>query len=126
MMANDWSTRLGRWVEAGLVDPGTAEAIHSWEARHGAATADTGSARLRTPVALALALGAALLAAAVLLFVSAHWSGLGPGSRFGLLLAVVLGCHGAGALAACRFAALATALVTRCAPTTAFWARGRP
>ena len=109
-MVNDWSTRLGRWVEAGLVDPGTADAIHSWEARYGAATAGTGSVRLRTPVALALALGAALLAAALLLFVSAHWSGLGPGSRFGLLLAVVLGCHGAGALAACRFAALATAL----------------
>jgi len=109
-MANDWSTRLGRWVEAGLVDPGTAEAIHRWEALNGPPLAASGSARLRTPVTLALALGAALLAAALLLFVSAHWSGLGPSSRFGLLLAVVLGCHGAGALAASRFAVLATAL----------------
>ncbi len=109
-MANDWSTRLDRWVEAGLVDPHTAEAIHRWEALNGAALSAKVSARLRTPVALALALGATLLAAGLLLFVAAQWPGLGPSSRFALLLAVVMGCHGAGALAASRFAALATAL----------------
>lgn len=109
-MANDWSTRLGRWVEAGLVDRGTAEAIHRWESLNGSPLAGSGGARLRAPVALVLALGAALLAEALLLFVSAHWSGMGPSSRFALLLAVLLGCHGAGALAASRFAALATAL----------------
>jgi uncharacterized membrane protein len=109
-MANDWTTRLGRWVEAGLVDPSTAEAIHRWEALNSPPLAGMGSARLRTPVALALVMGAGLLAAGLLLFVSAHWAGLGPSSRFALLLAVVLGCHGAGALAAARFAALAPAL----------------
>ena len=109
-MANDWTTRLGRWVDVGLVDPSTAEAIHRWEALNGPPLAGMGSARLRTPVALALVLGAGLLAAGLLLFVSAHWAGLGPSSRFALLLAVVLGCHGAGALAAARFAALAPAL----------------
>ncbi len=109
-MAQDWSTRLGKWVEAGLVDPSTAEAIHRWEALHGTPLAGTGGSRLGTAVWFALALGGLLLAAGLLLFVSAHWQGLAPNGRLGLLLALVLAFHGGGALAAASFPALATTL----------------
>ena len=109
-MANDWSSRLGKWVEAGLVDPGTAAAIHRWEALHGPPIAPTGGARLGTAVWFALALGGLLLAAGLLLFVSAHWQGLAPSSRLTLLLALLLAFHGGGVLAASRFPALATTL----------------
>ena len=109
-MANDWSSRLGKWVEAGLVDPSTAEAIQRWEARHGTPVAGTGGARLGTAVSLTLALGGLLLAAGLLLFVAAHWQGLGPSSRLALLLALLLALHGGGALASNSFPALATTL----------------
>jgi uncharacterized membrane protein len=109
-MANDWSSRLGKWVEAGLVDPSTAEAIHRWESLHGPPPAGAGGARLGTAVAFVLALGGLLLAAGLLLFVAAHWQGLAPGHRLGLLLALVLAFHGGGALAATAFPPLATTL----------------
>jgi len=109
-MANDCSSRLGKWVEAGLVDPSTAEDIHRWEALHGTTPAGPGSARLGTAVSFVLALGGLLLAAGLLLFVAAHWQGLAPGSRLGLLLALVLALHGGGTLAWASFPALATTL----------------
>ena len=109
-MANDWRSRLGRWVAAGLVDLGTAEAIEQWEAEHGPPLAQPGSVRLGTAVSLALALGGLLLAAGLLLFVAAHWQGLAPSSRLVLLLSLLLAFHGGGALAASSFPALATTL----------------
>jgi uncharacterized membrane protein len=109
-MANDWSSRLGKWVDAGLVDPDTAQAIHRWEALNGPPLAATGGARLGGAVSFALALGGLLLAAGLLLFVAAHWQGLAPSSRLGLLLALVLTFHGGGALASASFPALAATL----------------
>jgi len=109
-MANDWSSRLGKWVDAGLVDPDTAQAIHRWEALNGPPLAATGGARVGTAVSFALALGGLLLAAGLLLFVAAHWQGLAPSSRLGLLLALVLTFHGGGALASASFPALAATL----------------
>ena len=109
-MANDWSYRLGKWVEAGLVDPSTADAIHRWEALHGRPMAQPGGARLGTAVSYVMALGGLLLAAGLLLFVSAHWQGLAPNGRLTLLLALLLAFHGGGALAASRFPVLATTL----------------
>ena len=50
------------------------------------------------------------LCAGVLLFVAAHWDELSPSGRFSLVLALVAVFHVAGAFAASRFAALATAL----------------
>lgn len=99
-----WQEPLERWRQAGLIDPATAAAIARWEGEHATPS------RLGAPVRLALALGAVLLAAGVLLFVSAHWERLAPFSRFALLLAVVSGLHGLAASLARRFAAMAVAL----------------
>jgi hypothetical protein len=103
-MANPWEPLLRRWQEAGLIEPTRAAAIREWEASQAPTTT------LQAPVRIALALGAALLAAGLLLFVSAHWDALGPGARFGLLLAVLLASHGAAIAATPGFPALATAL----------------
>ena len=103
-MANPWETLLRRWQDAGLIEPTRAAAIREWEA------SQAPSHNLQAPVRIALALGAALLAAGLLLFVSAHWDALGPGARFGLLLAVLLASHGAAIAATPGFPALATAL----------------
>ena len=96
--------QLQRWQAAGLITAETAAAIAGWEAERSAGSG------LGWPVRLALALGAVLLGAGLLLFVSAHWDALAPGWRFALLLALVLGLHGAAAATAEAFAALAVAL----------------
>jgi hypothetical protein len=103
-MAKPWEPLLRRWQDAGLIEPTRAAAIREWEA----AQAPTHS--LQGPVRIALALGAALLAAGLLLFVSAHWEAMGPGARFGLLLALLLASHGTAIAATPGFPALATAL----------------
>ena len=103
-MANPWESPLRRWQDAGLIEPARAAAIREWEATQAPTQA------LQAPTRIALALGAALLAAGLLLFVSAHWDALGPGVRFGLLLAVLLASHGAAIAATPGFPALATAL----------------
>ena len=87
-MADGWESRLERWRQAGLIDAEGAEAILAWE------RAQPGRRRLRVPVLVAIALGGVLVAAGLLLFVSTHWAALGPGQRFGLLLALVVGLHG--------------------------------
>jgi hypothetical protein len=51
-----------------------------------------------------------LLGAGILLFVAAHWDGLGPGQRFTLVLAAVGGLHVVGAFASARSIGLAVAL----------------
>lgn len=95
---------LRRWLAAGVLDAETAERIRV----HEAALGSGGS--LRWPIRLALAAGALLLCAGVLLFVSAHWDDISPSARFGLVLTLTAIFHVAGAFVAERFAALATAL----------------
>src|SRR6185295_7207812 len=92
-----WEPALTRWTAAGVVDAETAARIRLYEQQH------AGSARLRWPVLVALAFGALLVGAGVLLFVSAHWDSLSPGSRFSLVLLLVAIFHVAGALVADRF-----------------------
>lgn len=103
-MAPDPEPQLRRWIEAGLIDPATAAAIRRWEATQ------VPRSRLALPIRLALAIGALLLAAGLLLFVSAHWEVLGPGQRFALLLGLVVGLHGIAAGVAPGSPGLAMAL----------------
>ena len=103
-MTDSWQLALARWSKAGLVDAGTAERIRQFEASH------EETRRLRWPILIAVGFGALMLAAGVLLFVSAHWDELSPGSRFSLVLCLLAIFHATGALAAQRFPVLATAL----------------
>src|SRR5690242_146636 len=103
-MSDSWQAILGRWTNAGLVDSATAERIRQFEASHD----KTG--QLRWPILIAVGFGAVMLAAGVLLFVSAHWDELSPGERFSLVLLLLAAFHVAGALTSERFSALATAL----------------
>lgn len=95
---------LARWLGAGLLDPATAERIRAFEASQEKSTG------LRWPVLLALAFGAILMGAGVLLFVAAHWDELSPSSRFSLVLLMTAVFHAGGALAAEKFPPLSTAL----------------
>jgi len=99
-----WQPLLERWSSAGLIDASTAERIRNYESSH------EGPKHLRWPVLLAVAFGAIMLAAGVLLFVSAHWDELSPRGRFSLVLFLVTIFHVAGAVVSERFPALATAL----------------
>lgn len=105
--------QLRRWHQAGLIDGATAEAITAFEAHHSAAAGPepASATTLSLPARLLLTLGAVLLAAGLLLFISAHWEGISPAGRFALVLAMVVGLHGLGAGAGRGASpALATAL----------------
>src|SRR3989442_10409856 len=74
-MPKNWQRSLGRWVEARLIDAGTAERIQAFEndrERRGGR---------RWPVILACVFGGLLLCAGVLLFVAAHWDEMSPRSE---------------------------------------------
>jgi uncharacterized membrane protein len=103
-MTRDWEVPLNRWTAAGLLDAEIAGRIRAWEGSQSRAQG------LSWPVRIALAFGAILLAAGVLLFVSAHWDELSPGGRMSLLVATVAVLHGCGAAAARRFEGLSVAL----------------
>jgi len=103
-MQIDWESHLGRWTAAGVLDAETAGRIREWEA----AQARPGG--LRWPVLIALAFGALMLGAGVLLFVSAHWDQLGAAERMTLVLLMVAVFHVGGAAAAGRFQSLSVAL----------------
>jgi uncharacterized membrane protein len=105
-MTRDWEGYLDRWTAAGLVDAESAGNIRRWEGAHARAGG------LGWPVRIALAFGAVLLAAGVLLFVSAHWDELSRAGRMSLLVATVAVLHGCGATVAGRFAGLSVALHT--------------
>src|ERR1039458_4901691 len=103
-MTRDWEGHLDRWTTAGLLDADSASRIRAWE------STQSRSQSLGWPVRIALAFGAILLAAGVLLFVSAHWDELSPAGRMSLLVATVGVLHGCGAAAARRFEGLSMAL----------------
>jgi len=102
-MTESWSELVTRWSAAGVIDADTAGRIRAFE------QANAGTIRLRWPIRIALAFGALMLGAGVLLFVSAHWDMLSPATRFGLVLLLVAVFHLAAA-ASRRFPAMATAL----------------
>lgn len=103
-MSETWQTALQRWVNAGVVDPSTAERVRTFEASR----EEPGP--LRWPVLIAIAFGALMVAGGILLFVAAHWDELSPGGRFSLVLLLVAIFHVAGAVLTQRFPALSTAL----------------
>ena len=108
-MSPAWEGRLGRWVDAGLLEPAAADRIRAWERAQGGPSEPSGRG-IQWPVRLALALGGLLLCAGVLLFVAAHWDALAPGTRFGLLLSTVAGFHLLAAASAERSPALGATL----------------
>lgn len=103
-MPAGWEELLAKWQAAGLIDPEAAARIREFEQR------ETGSARLRWPALAAIAFGGIMLAAGVLLFVSAHWEEIAPSSRFSLVVLMVAVFHACGAYAGQKMEALATAL----------------
>lgn len=105
-MAADWESHLKRWILAGVLDTETADRIRVWEREH----ARPGG--LRWPIWIALAFGALLLGAGVLLFVSAHWDELAPSQRMALVVLMVGASHAGGSVAAPRFEGLSVALHT--------------
>jgi uncharacterized membrane protein len=105
-MPADWEPHLRRWTDAALVDPATADRIRAWESQR------VPAAGFRWPTLVALAFGALLIGAGVLLFVSAHWDALSPGQRMALVLAMVAVFHVGGALAADTFRSLSVTLHT--------------
>lgn len=100
-MAN-WERWLDRWQSAGLLDADAAARIRGFEKESEPA--------LRWPVWVALTLGALLVGAGALLFVSSHWDRLSPGARLTLVLLMVALFHAGGAWFAPRFAGLSSAL----------------
>jgi hypothetical protein len=95
---------LQRWVEAQILDREAAARIRQFE--RGAAP----QRRSRWPAIAAMAFGGAMLAAGILLFVSAHWDRLSPVERMAVLVAAVGGFHTAGAFSASRFRAASITL----------------
>lgn len=95
--------QLGRWRHAGLIDADVAARIAAFES-------SAAPSRLRWPMQVALGIGGLMVAAGVLLFVAAHWNGLGPPARLLLLLGTISLFHLAGARAEGRAPALATTL----------------
>lgn len=103
-MSDGWPSALKRWLDAGLVDAGTAERIRAFEAAQG------GALRQGRLTLIVFALGALLLTAGILLFVAAHWDAIPPSGRFALVLSAVAALHAGGAFAARSSPALAATL----------------
>lgn len=94
---------LDRWVHANLIDQITADRILHYE-RESAKT------KTRWPAILAIAFGALMLCAGILLFVAAHWDELSPASRFELVLGLVAIFHLAAGLLGQKVPSLGVAL----------------
>lgn len=103
-MRKDWEGPLERWTSAGLIDQPTAVRIRWFE------EARTPAQGLRWPVLVALAFGTILLAAGILLFVSAHWDQLSPAARMTVVVLMISAFHAGGALAVGRFEGLSISL----------------
>src|SRR6266436_2340931 len=91
---------LRRWTEAQLLDPQQAGKIRAFEA------GQASQRRASWLVVVAVVFGGVMLAAGVLLFVSAHWDELSPSQRMTLLVLAVAGFHTAGAFSSERFPTL--------------------
>src|SRR5487761_2519555 len=104
-MAAPWEQFLEKWQDAGFIDPEKAARIREFEARGGG-----GPAGLRWPAIAAIAFGAMMMTAGVLLFVSAHWDDLAPATRFAMVLLMVAIFHAGGAWASLTMEPLAMAL----------------
>ncbi len=103
-MPAGWEQILLKWQGAGLIDAEAAARIREFEQR------EKSSGGLRWPAIAAIAFGGIMLAAGVLLFVSAHWDEIAPSTRFAMVVGMVAIFHAAGAYAAQRMEALAVAL----------------
>src|ERR1035438_1266492 len=101
--------RVAPWVAAGLMDRAMADRVVEWETGQNQLQRE-GEEGFRWPVFAALALGALLVGAGVLLLVSAHWDELSSTGRMALVVGMVALFHAAGAAVVERFASLAVAL----------------
>jgi len=103
-MQIELESSLQRWVDAAILDPQQASRLREFEA------ARAPQQRARLPVVMGLAFGGVMLAAGVLLFVSAHWEEMSPTQRMTLLVSAVGGFHVVAAICADRFRAMAVTL----------------
>jgi uncharacterized membrane protein len=103
-MSGSWKDALGRWTAAALIDAATAERIRAFEEQR------RGTGRLQWPAWIALAFGALMLGAGMMLFVSAYWDAISPATQFFLALVLVVLFHASAAAAVARFPAVATTL----------------
>ena len=97
------SDQLNRWIQAELIDADVADAIQSWEDSQIKQSRHASVHHLAGPIRLSILLGSLLLAAGLLLFVSAHWDQMPPSSRVSLLLFIVIALHAGGAWFSERF-----------------------
>tara|TARA_B100002051_G_scaffold275517_1_gene319858 strand:- start:2731 stop:3894 length:1164 start_codon:yes stop_codon:yes gene_type:complete len=104
------SDQLRRWLHAGLIDADVAEAIQRWEDSQSNDSKHFSARHLGLPIRLSILLGSLLLAAGLLLFVSAHWDLMPPLWRVTLLLFIVIALHAGGAWFAERFQLMAIGL----------------
>src|ERR1022692_1260591 len=95
--------KLQQWVAASVIDAPAADRIRNFESAHD-------SRGMRWPVVLAIAFGAIMVGAGILLFVAAHWDDLSPTQRFLLVLAMIAGFHLAAGALMPRLRALGIAL----------------
>lgn len=95
---------LESWKAAGLLSDDTATAIRAFE------DSRQPPPGVRWPAALAMAFGGLMLAAGLLLFVSANWDSMSPQLRFILVVTLVAGLHVAGAVSRPYSAILAITL----------------
>ena len=102
--------QLQRWLQAELIDAEVAEAIQRWEDSQPNQSTHSSVRHLAVPIRLSILLGSLLLAAGLLLFVSAHWDQMPPLWRGSLLLFIVIALHVGGAWFAERFQLMATGL----------------
>jgi uncharacterized membrane protein len=112
----DFEPLLNRWQSAGVLDAHAAARIRAWEAmqasiaRPRATAPDSRTEGLAWQGRAALILGGILLASGIILFVSAHWTRLGPGARYALVVAMVTVFHLGGAIARGRYPATSATL----------------
>lgn len=104
------SDQLRRWLQAELIDADVAEAIQRWEDSQLNQSKHSSVRHLAVPIRLSILLGSLLLAAGLLLFVSAHWDLMPPLWRVSLLLFIVIALHAGGAWFAERFQLMALGL----------------
>ena len=104
------SDQLRRWLQAELIDADVAEAIQRWEDSQLKQSKHSSVRHLAVPIRLSILLGSLLLAAGLLLFVSAHWDQMPPLWRVSLLLFIVIALHAGGAWFKERFQLMALGL----------------